>query len=222
MDFEFLMKVPLFKGFTIEELQEISRCLELYTKKYEKDQTVYHTCDVVTKLGIVISGSVMIENIDMWGNRSIIGLSESGQLFAESYACLPNEPLMVDVVARENTEILFVDVPKIFTPKKECCPVHANLVQRLLSNLLVITSRKNLKLSRRIFFTSSKTIRERLLNYFSDLIASTGKKEFYIPLDRQQMADFLNVERTALCKELGKMKKEGLLDYHKNFFKIKD
>ena len=123
---------------------------------------------------------------------------------------------MVDAVANEDCEILFVNVPRLFMP----CPV-CKSQNRLIQNLVIISARKNLQLSKRSLHTSPKTIRGRLLSYFSQQVSAQGSSKITIPFDRQQLADYLNLDRSALSKELGKMRKDGLIEYNKNTFEIK-
>lgn len=202
-------------GCTEEEIEHMLVCLKHNVKKYNKDQYIYHVGQIITDVCLVLSGSVQIESVDVVGNNSILGIAESGDIFAESYACIPNQPMLVDVKACEDTEILFINVPALFSESNSCG--HS---AKLIQNLLRVSSRKNLNLSMRIFHSASKTIRGRLVSYFSEQVSIQGTNDIKIPLDRQQLADYLGVERTALSKELGKMRDDGLLTFHKNEFHI--
>lgn len=215
MDYNFLMKTPLFHDCSVDEIEEMMICLQHEVKSYKKGQYVYYNGQIVTDVCLVLSGSVEIENVDILGRKSILGIAEVGDIFAESYACIPGQPMLVDVITREDSEILFINVPALFAASSTCG--HGG---KLLQNLLRISSRKNLNLSMRIFHSAPKTIRARLYSYFSEQIAIQGSSNITIPLDRQQLADYLGVDRTALSKELGKMKAEGLLDFHKNEFQL--
>ena len=214
MDYNYLSKTPLFKGCDVNEIATMLQCLKHSVKDYKKGQYIYRIGDIVTDVCVVIKGSVEIENTDVLGNKSILGIAEEGDIFAESYACIPNQPMLVDVIAREETSILFINVPMLFS--NESCGHGA----KLIGNLLRISSKKNLNLSMRIFHTAPKTIRMRLISYFSEQVSLQGSCDIRIPLDRQQLADYLGVDRTALSKELGKMRNEGLLIFHKNEFHI--
>jgi CRP-like cAMP-binding protein len=170
----------------------------------------------VNDIGLVLSGSVRIEHSDYFGNNSILAFVNAGDVFAKAYACIPDEPLMIDVVANEDCEILFINVPKLFEPCNLC---HSR--NRLIQNLVLIGARKNLQLSKRSIHTTPKTIRGRLMSYLSEQIATQESNNITIPFDRQQLADYLNLDRSALSKELQKMKRDGLIEYHKNVFEIK-
>ena len=217
MDFDVILKTALFRGCSPSEVEQMLGCLKYTIRAYQKDETIYSRGRVVTEIGIVLSGSVQIENDDVWGTRSVLNVVGQGGIFAEAYACVPNEPLMVNVVASDSCEILFLNMAKVFGADESMCPFHSKFIQ----NLIVVCAKKNLELSHRIFHTSSKTIRGRLMSYFSQQMSLQGIDKITIPFDRQQLADYLGVDRSALSKELGKMKKDGLLNYHKNQFEIK-
>ena len=159
------------------------------------------------EIGIVLRGSVHIENLDLWGTKSILSSVGAGQAFAETYAFC-GEALMVDAVAAEHCEILFLHTAALTDAR-----IEPALQDKLLRRLLAV--------SMRIFCTTPKTVRGRLLTYFSAQAARCGRMEFEVPFNRQQMADYLNLDRSALSKELCKMRDEGLLEFDKNRFVLK-
>ncbi len=216
MNYHFISQTILFRGCSEDEIRTLEKHLHFRTEKYKKENIILREGNVITDIGLVLSGSIQIVHHDLWGNKSILGIVENGGVFAEAYACIPDEPLMIDVVANEDCEILFINVPKLFLS----CPVGKSQ-SRVIQNLVIISAQKNLQLSRRSLHTSPKTIRGRLLSYFSQQIAVQGSNRIVIPFDRQQLADYLNLDRSALSKELGRMKKEGFIDFWKNFFEIK-
>lgn len=216
MDLRFISQTALFRGCKEHETEELIRSMSCRTGTYGRGEPVFLAGETIASMGLVLRGTVRIENNDIWGNTSILSIVGAGEIFAEAYACVPDQPLMVDVVANEDCEILFLDAPGLFREKESTCPGHNILVR----NLVAIQARKNLNLSRRIFHTSSKTIRGRLLSYFSQQVSLQGSQEIAIPFDRQQLADYLSVDRSALSKELGKMRRDGILEYRKNRFRI--
>jgi len=216
MDPIFLSNTVLFRGASPEEIQNMLSCLNAETKTYQRGSIIYHAGDLVTSLGMVLSGSVSIENDDVWGNKSILDHARPGQVFAETYACVPGAPLMISVVAAEPTEILFLDAGRMLRVCSNACGFH----NKLIRNLLSIASQKNLNLSRRIFHTSSKSIRGRLLSYLSFQATQQGSREFEIPFNRQQLADYLSVDRSALSNELSKMQRDGLLKVDRSHFSL--
>lgn len=213
MDFQFL---PVFQGLTEQELHDLEEIGAISRQNFHKHVTVFHVGDIVHEIGIVLEGSVLIENNDLWGNKSILSRVEKGQVFAESYA-FHDVPLMVDAIADEDSLILFLDVQRLMEEQN----AQATWYCKMLKNLLLISTKKNRNLSNRIFCTTAKTVRGRLAAFFSEQAAKAGSNTFDIPFNRQQMADYLNLDRSALSKELGKMREEGLLTFHKNHFSIK-
>lgn len=211
-----LADCPLFAGTSEEELRVMLDCLGGYRKKYRKEEILFHAGDIIHTLGIVLSGSIHIETNDFWGNKSILDHIRPGEIFAETYACLPSQPMLVNAVAACSSEILFLDIRKVLHVCSSSCTFHNRLIQRLVS----ITAQKNLQLSQRTLHITPKTIRERLISYLSAQSLSFGSKSFSIPFNRQQLADYLNVDRSALSNELSKMQKEGILTYEKNTFEL--
>ncbi len=177
---------------------------------------IFSAGSIVHETGIVLSGSVNIENNDLWGNKSILSNVPAGQVFAETYA-FSHEPMMVDAVAAEDCTILFLDFNMLMDNPLE----NRTWQNKLLRNMLNVSVQKNLALSSRIFCTSSKTIRGRLLTYLSSQSMKAGSATFDIPFNRQQLADYLNTDRSALSNELGKMRDDGLIEFYKNTFRIK-
>lgn len=216
MDYNFLSKTILFRGASAEDVEMMLTCLNAETKQYQRGNVVYHAGDVVRSVGLVLSGSVSIENDDVWGNKSILDHVRPGQVFAETYACVPGEPLMVSVVAAEAAEILFLEISRVLHVCSNACGFHSKLIRNLLS----IASQKNLNLSRRIFHTSSKSIRGRLLSYLSFQATQHGCRDFEITFNRQQLADYLSVDRSAMSNELSKMQRDGLLRVDRNHFTL--
>lgn len=184
----------------------------MHFRRFEKGGVIFRTGDIIHEIGIVQAGSVNIENTDLWGSRSILSNVGRGQVFGETYA-MCGEPMMVDAVAAENSEILFLRLDILMDENQ---PWYG----RIMSNMLRVSVQKNLELSSRIFFTTPKTIRGRLLAYLSAMSVKCGSTTFQVPFDRQQMADYLNLDRSALSKELGKMRDEGLIEFYKNTFRL--
>lgn len=186
-------------------------------RHFSKGDIIFQAGDVIRSLGLVLSGHVNIENDDIWGNKSILDNIGPGQVFAETYACIPGEPMMVSVVASEAVDVLFLNVGQGIQNSSGENPGWGRLIQ----NLLAVSAQKNLNLSRRIFHTSPKSIRGRLLSYLSYQAARQRSLQFTIPFNRQQLADYLSVDRSAMSNELSKMQREGLLTVNRNYFVLK-
>ncbi len=216
MDTGFLQKSRIFRGMTEEEICSALSFFRTQEKRYKKSQALLHAGDITEKLGLVMEGSVTIESNDAWGNRTILSHVGRGQLFAETYALLDEEPLLVDVIANEDCRILFLRVGGM----QNLTAISAPWAFKFTANMLTISSLKNLHLSGRSFHTAPKTVRGRVMAYLNTISLQTQSMEFDIPFDRQQMADYLNVERTALSKELGRMQNDGLIKTRKKHFVI--
>jgi len=217
MDIYEIKATKLFQGLTEEELRIALEQLYAVQKRYEKGEAILHAGDLTSRMGLVLEGSVTVESNTLWGSRTILHYIEKGQTFAETYALLENEPLLVDATANEPCRILLLKVDDLnrFAAGLQLWAV------KLTTNLLSISSRKNLMLSGRSFHTAPKTVRDRLMSYLNAAALQKQSREFDIPFDRQQLADYLNLDRSALSKELGKMQQEGILFTKKNHFILK-
>lgn len=216
MDYALLAASPLFRGATQEEIKAMLVCQKAKEQDFKKGEMIYRMGDQVENLGFVLSGSVSVESDDLWGNRTMLDRVGSGRVFAETYACVPGEALMVNVVALENSSVLFMNVKNILQVCPSACAHHMKLIQNLLS----IAAQKNLNLSRRSFHTAPKSIRARVLSYLSFQAIQQGRRDFYIPFNRQQLADYLSVDRSALSTELSRMQQDGLVTVDKNHFTV--
>lgn len=213
-----LSNIQLFNGLKEDEITSLLGCLNAEKRSYKKGEVILSEGSTTENSGIVLSGMVMISCCDIWGNNSILGNAAPGSIFAEVYACIPGQPLLVTVSAAEDTSILFMNVGRILTTCSNACPFHV----RLARNLLTVCAHKNLQLSQRIQHTSSKSVRGRLMSYFSECAKHFGSNSFLVPYNRQQLADYLNVDRSAMCNELSKMQKDGMIEYTRNHILLKD
>ena len=214
MDLEYLKKTALFKNMTDTEIRSALKALQADEKSYARNETILHAGSRTDRMGLVLSGNVRIESTDIWGNRTLLNKTGPGHYFAESYALLPEEPMLVDAVADEDCRILFLKVDTLGSADE---PVET-WKAKAAANLLGISVRKNLSLSGRSFHTSPKTIRGRVMAYLNSVSLKARSNEFDIPFDSQQLADYLNLERSALSKELGKMRRDKILSFRKNHF----
>lgn len=214
MDFVFLSETKLFNGLSAEEAFAAVKCLDGFSKSYSKGEIVFFMGQSTQHLAVVLSGMISIEIDDVWGNKNIMSHINKGEIFAETYSCLPNEKMLVNAVSLENSEILFLNTAKLLNPCENACQFH----QCIIKNLLAISSKKNLILSQKIRYTSPKSIRDRLLSYISDQAVKNDTNDFTIPFNRQQLADFLSVDRSAMSNEISKMQRDGFFSCTKNHF----
>lgn len=214
--FLILQKSPLFAGLKPEEIKSVLTCLSAAEQTYQKGEYIFENGQKITSMGLVLSGSVHILRDDFWGVRNIIGEAAAGDLFGEAYACAFREKLEVEVVAAESCSVLFLNVGRVLSTCSAACEFHG----RLIRNLLSVLAGKNLMLTGKIDHISKRTTREKLLSYLSAVSEQSGSSAFEIPYNRQQMADYLCVDRSAMSNELSRMQKEGLLAFHKNSFRL--
>lgn len=210
-----LSNTAVFKNIPDSDIELLLKTLSAKSKNYNKGELIFKEGQEADSIGLVLFGKVIIERSDAWGNNSIIGSVLPGSVFGEAYAVIPNEKLRIFAKADEKTEVLFLNIKNAIKNTDKNIPSY-NI---FLTNLLLISAKKNLQLSRRILHTSQKTIRGRLMSYFSGYVKEYGVS-FSIPYNRRQLADYLNVDRSAMCNELSKMQKDGLIKYKKNNFNI--
>ena len=204
----------LFMNMSNHEYVQCFKALKATEKTYKKDALILTASDTTKRFGFVLDGSVTIESNDIWGNRTILSHVAKGQFFAETYALLDDEVLLVDVRANENCRVRFFTIGSL----KNLRQINEPWAMKFICNMLEISARKNLTLSGRSFHISPRTIRERILSYLNTISLQKHSTEFDIPFDRQQLADYLNVDRSALSNELSKLQNNGVITFRKNHF----
>lgn len=213
-DIDFLCRSRLFQGFTKEEIKSLLECLNATAKQYQKGEYIFQTGEITEHFGMILEGKVQIVSDDYWGERQLLAGFQKGQLFGEAYACMEKTPLMVSALAVEKTEVLMLNAHRVLQTCTSACDFH----RRLVENLVGILAKKNLTLTRKIDQVSKKTIRGKVLAYLSSEAGQQNSNEITIPFNRQQLAEYLAVDRSALSAELSKMQKEGIISYKKNHF----
>ncbi len=213
---EVLKRALLFQGVNEEDLDHLLDCLQAETVDYQKGEFILHRGSPVRRMGLVLEGTAHIIKEDFWGNRVIIGQSAPGQLFAESYACLGSEPLTVSVLAATPAKVMFLDVGRLLLVCATACSFHTKVIQ----NLMMVLARRNVMLTQKVEHMAQKTTREKLLSYLSGEAQRAGSDAFFIPYNRQELADYLSVDRSAMSTELGKLQREGVLKFNKNKFQL--
>ena len=215
--FDILQKSSLFHGVEKAGLSEMLGCLSPRRAHYARGETILRAGDHTSALCLLLSGSALIVQEDYWGNRNILAALEPGELFAESFAAHPEEPLGVSAVAGAEAEVLFLELSRVLSTCPNACPHH----RRIIENLVATLAEKNQRLSEKLRHVSQRTTREKLLSYLSAESWRRGRDAFDIPFNRQQLADYLSVDRSALSTELGRLKADGLLDFERNHFEMK-
>lgn len=211
-----IKKSKLFLGLEEHEIKSMLSCLSATTHEYKKNEYVLYAGEIITCFEMVLSGSVHVIKEDFWGNKSILSEISEGQLFGETYACAFNVPLNVSVTCIQDTKTLRMDVKRIITSCPTACTFHTRLIQ----NLIMVIAGKNLMLTEKIEHMAQRTTRNKLISYLSEQSQKANNPSFMIPYNRQQLADFLCVDRSAMSNELCKMREEGIIEFNKNKFKM--
>jgi CRP-like cAMP-binding protein len=211
-----LKSCPLFSDITEKELDSMLSCLDAIEKTYEKNAFIFLAGQPAQAVGIVLTGSVTIQHEDFWGNRAILMRLGPGEMFAEAFSCAGSKNLPVSAEAAEKTTIMLMDCRRIITTCSSACVFHTLLIR----NLLNVLAQKNILLTRKIEHLTKHSTREKLLSYLSAQAQLAGAGRFDIPFNRQELADYLSVDRSAMSSELGKMRDEGLLSFERNHFEL--
>ena len=211
-----LRSCPLFAGIREEGLASLLECLGARTAAYPPKTVILSEGEPARDMGIVLAGAAQIVRVDFFGNRSIVADVGPGELFGESFACAGVEALPVDVVARAETRVLLLNCRRALEPCSGACGFH----QQLLSNLMQVTARKNLAFHKKLEVVSCRTTREKLLTYLHQQAKQFNSSSFTIPYDRQELADYLEVERSGLSAEIGRLRREGVLESDRSWFRL--
>ena len=215
--FPILSSSSLFSGVSEDELSAMLYCLGAKEASFPRDSYLLRAGDTAESIGIVLSGRVLIIQEDVWGNRNILSKAGPGQTFAAAFACAQDRAVNISVIAETAVTALFVNVKQVLTLCPSACAHHSRIIRNLLGDL----AGKNLQLSEKLTHMGQRTTRAKLLSYLSAEAQKRGTFEFDIPYSRQQLADFLAVERSGLSAALGKLRREGLLDFNREHFILK-
>ena len=213
---DILRRCPLFDGIAMEDLSAMMGCIGGHVLTVSKGQSVFREEDPATHVGLVLSGAVQMVREDYYGNRSIVAHIGPAELFGESYACAGLSSLPISVVADEDSKVLLMDCRRITVSCSNACAFHS----RIIFNLLKLVAMKNIVFDQKIQVTSQRSTREKLMAYLLNQAKLQGSSSFTIPYDRQELADYLEVERSGLSAEISKLRREGVLDSRRNHFTI--
>ncbi len=216
MNLFFLSNTPLFHGISEKHIKELLECVKARESSYNKNEIIMSAGTTTHEIGLILSGSANIIVNFYWGNSHIFSHVEMGTIFAENFAAIPGKELICDIVAAEPCTVLFMDMDQMLNTHEDNTPHH----QRMIHNLVQISVVKSLELSVRMLHTAPRSLRARLLSYLSEQAMVNSNSHFRIPFNRQQLADYLAVDRSALSNELSKMQKDGLITVNKNEFTL--
>ena len=214
--FEILRKCPLFAEIKNEDLIPLLDCLRAEVKSYRKKDVIISEGEAARCIGIVLSGSVQIEISDYYGNRTILSTAEPSELFGESFACAEVKSIPINVVASENCEVMLIDCRRVMHSCTNACNFHSQMI----FNLMRIVALKNIVFHQKIEIISKRSTREKLMAYLMFQAKRAKQSRFEIPFDRQELADYLGVDRSGLSNEISKLTAEGVLKSKKNYFEL--
>lgn len=213
---ELLKGTQLFYGVSETEITAMLNCLQARVLTFKKGEYVFREGERMDKITVLVSGKLLVQQDDFWGNRSIVNVIRIGEMFGEAYVAPESGAILNDVVAEENSTVISFDVRRILTVCSTACRFHSMVVQ----NLFFAISEKNRKLVQKIGHMSKRSTRAKLLSYLSEEAKRHNNRHFTIPFNRQQLADFLCVDRSAMSNELCKMREEGLVEFDRNEFTL--
>ena len=214
--FPILLSSPLFRGIAEEDVRRMLTCLGARAMQYARREAILCEGAPASYIGLVLSGTVHIAEEGLDGNRTIVESVQAGEMFLEAFACASAPALPVEAVAAEDSIVLLLDADRILHTCHHHCGHHEAMIFNLMRNM----ARKTLDLHEKISVTSRRTTREKLLSYLTACAKRTGARSFSIPFDRQELADYLEVDRSGLSAEIGKLRREGVLESHKRSFKL--
>lgn len=209
-----IKNTSIFSGISESEVEGLLDCLGAKKADYNKGEYILRLGDSVKALGLLLTGTVLIMQDDFWGNRNIISKVGSGEIFAESFACVPDAKLFVNAVAETQCSVLWLNVNGILHTCPAACSHHNKLIRNLLSDI----ARYNLRFNQKLTHMGQRSTRAKLLSYLSQEAQRNDSPSFDITFNRQQLADYLGVERSAMSAELSRLRDEGIIEFDKNHF----
>jgi len=212
-----LSRTKLFAGVAGKDIAAMLGCLQAKLRHYKKGEYVLRQGEQMHDIMLLTEGALHIQQDDYWGNRSIVSSVEAGDMFGEAYAAPDSGALLNDVVAVEDSAVIFFDSVRVLRVCSSACRFHSAVVQ----NLFFAVSERNRTLVQKLGHMSRRSTREKLISYLSDESKRHNSSSFFIPFNRQQLADFLSVDRSAMSSELCRMRDEGMLSFEKNHFVLK-
>lgn len=215
-DFAALAACPLFDGVSEEDARALLDCVEARVVTAERGEAVFLEGSPAEHVGVLLEGAVQVQRHDFDGNRIVRAAVRPGELFGETFACAGVRRLPVSVAATQDSRVLLIRLERLMSPCGRACPFHS----RVVLNLLRVMADKNLQLNQKLEITSRKTTREKLLAYLRAQARAAGSATFIIPFDRQGLADYLGVDRSALSTEIGRLRREGVLESDRSAFKL--
>ena len=209
-----MLGIDLFENVRNNEVLELLKCIGIKTKTFKKDAIIVKQSGKIDFLGVILSGNAIISKTDSMGNTTIVEELKMNDIFGHNIVCCGVDRSPVDIIAKNECEVLFLPFEKVVTPCNKLCPYHLQLIK----NVMKMISKRNSLLNDKIDIIGQKTTRDKILALLDTY--RTEEKVFSIPYSREEMAKFLHVDRSAMSRELCRMRDEGILRFHKNHFEI--
>ena len=214
--FSSLRACPLFNGVSDPDIERMLGCFGAKAVEFDKKYTIFAEGSPAKKIGILLSGKAQTVQVDYYGNRSILGEIVPGEMFGEAFACAETPALPVSVIADEPCAVMLIDSDHLLHTCKNACGFHQQIIYNLMKDLAT----KNIAFHKRMEITSKRSTREKLLAYLAMQAKKADNNTFDIPFDRQELADYLEVDRSGLSSEISKLKNEGIIENYKSSFKL--
>lgn len=216
LDFDKIMKYPIFDKIDRQDMQPLLRCLNSREAAYEKGSFVSLNGEILRSIGVVLEGKIQMIKEDHWGNKSIFAMMNESEVFGESFIFSRTAASTVSFYAPAKCKVLYLSFDAVLHTCSKSCSFH----QQLIENIVTLIAKKNLQFIDKLEITSKMSLREKILTYLSQQAQSAGTSYFTVPMGRIELADYLCVNRSALTRELGNMQQEGLIDYDRNTFRL--
>lgn len=216
MDLIMAINSPLFAGIREDDRKTMLGCIGYHVSSFKKGEIVAFEAENIRHVGIVMSGVVDMVKEDLWGNKTLLVRTSKNEVFGETFACGEDSLSVVTFVVSEDAKILFMPFDRVMRNCTKACAFH----HKLIENMVRVIANKNRDLMRKVEIVSKRTIREKILSYLSLQAQTQNTRYFQVPLGRLELAEYLCVDRSALTRELAKMKDEGIIDFDKNWFKM--
>lgn len=208
--------IPLFSGMSEADLLSMLDYLGAYIKSYHKDEFIVLYEAYIKCVGVVLEGNVLMIKEDLWGNKTVLVTIKQSELFGEAFACGSTGKATVAYTAGTSVKVLFLPFEKVMHSCTKSCVYH----HRLIENMVTLIANKNVQLMEKVEITTKMTLREKIFAFLSIQAQKKNSKYFTIDMGRIEMAEYLCADRSALTRELKRMKAEGILDFDKNTFRI--
>ena len=214
--FKILKNCPLFRSFNDSDFIHILPCLNIQIKKYKADDFIFLLGDQVDSIGIVLEGTVEIIKENLVGNRHIIASLGTSNIFAEGIVCTKDRISPVSVLTKTETTVMLIPYQKVITSCEQTCNFHIQLIE----NMMILLGEKNYILNHKIDLLMIKGMKEKLATFLLYESRRHNSNRFDIDFNRNELAEYLNVSRPSMSRELANMKDNGIIDYHMNSFHI--